>query len=198
MSYSSKNLLVKIAPVSFIILLFSNYKTYSVQPKTDSTQTKYFAEIKTFSDPFVLTMRKSYMKMYSLSEKDFVSKTDSARSLLLNVLNKYTPALKPDFIKEQQIQIAYYFDKLLADYPANFAGYTGHTLPDASLIAARLQKHLPDLNNPALLNEVMFRNYVHSFLTYEMAAELCQTHLPQPRPAVAAGCTGHHQPIDHQ
>jgi acetyl esterase/lipase len=172
MPYSSKNLLFKFAPFFFITLFFLNRRAYAFQPKTDSAQTNYYKEIKTFSEPFVMTMRRGYVKMYSLPEKDFIRKTDSAQAILLSVVKKYSALLKPDFIKEQLIQINYYFDKLLADYPANFEGYTSQALLDAPLIAARLQKHLPDLNDPTLLNEVMFRNYVHSFFTYELMGEL--------------------------
>jgi acetyl esterase/lipase len=172
MDRPAKNPLLKSALAVLVALCFLNCRASAFQNKADSAQIKYFAEIKTFSGPFVNALRRSYVQTYTLPEKGFLRKIDSARALLTAVLTKYSATLKPDFVKEQQIQIGYYFDKLLADYPANFSGYTGRAIADAALIARRLRKHLPDLNNPALLNEVMFRNFVHSFFTWELSGEL--------------------------
>ena len=158
--------------IALACVLPVGFLTARAQTKPDSAQIKYFAEIKTFSDPFVRSLRRNYVQMYSLPETDFIGKVDSAHAQLVNVLNKYSAALKPAFVREQRIQVNYYFDKLLADYPANFTGYTGKPLPDPATIAARLRKHLPDLNDPALLNEMMFRNYVHAYFTWELTDEL--------------------------
>jgi acetyl esterase/lipase len=155
-----------------LLLFFLSPNKSSAQTKPDSAQIKYFAEIKKFSEPFVGNLRRNFVKSYSLPEADFIKKIDSAHVLLTLVLTKYSAALKPDFVKEQHIQVDYYFDKLLADYPANYTGYTGKPLPDAALIATRLRKHLPDLNDPTLLNEVMFRNYVHAYFSWELGDEL--------------------------
>ncbi|HZY38855.1 MAG TPA: alpha/beta hydrolase [Mucilaginibacter sp.] len=172
MPRSNTSFLIKFIAAALVILCFSNYSASAFQPKTDSTQTKYFSEIKKFSEPFVNDLRRRYVQTYSLPEADFIRKIDSAHSLLTAVLNKYSASLKAGFVKEQQLQVDYYFDKLLADYPSNYIGYTGKALPDAALITARLRRHLPDLNDPALLNEVMLRTYVHSFFTYELTDEL--------------------------
>jgi len=142
------------------------------QTKPDSAQIKYFAEVKTVSEPFVRDLRRNFVKTYSLPEAAFMRKSDSAHAALTSVLNKYSATLKPGVVKEQRIQFDYYFDKLLADYPANFMDYTGKPLEDDDLIARRLRKHRPDLNDPALLNEVMFRNFVHAYFTWELMAEL--------------------------
>jgi len=154
------------------VLTFAGVFKARAQTKPDSAQIKYFAEIKKFSEPFVGDLRRNFVKNYSLPETDFIRKIDSAHTLLTAVLNKYAALLKPDLVKEQHVQIDYYFDKLLADYPANFTSYTDKPLSDATLIATRLRKHLADLNDPSLLNEVMFRNYVHAYFTWELNDEM--------------------------
>src|ERR1700733_753532 len=162
MPHFNQKVIAIFVATSLFVFFFTQYKS-SAQTKPDSAQIKYFAEIKTFSDAFVNALRRNYVQTYSLRETDFIREIDSAHALLSVVLNKYSAGLKPDFVKEQHLQIDYYFDKLLADYPANYTSYTGKGLPDVALITARLRKHLPDLNDPALLNEVMFRNYVHAY-----------------------------------
>ena len=164
-SYSSK-----IIGVIFIITAVSRF-TVSAQAKTDSAEIKYYTEVKTFTQPFVRTISKEYVQTYSLPERVFVHKIDSVRALLIGVLTKYALVLKSAFIKEQQIQINYYFDKLLADYPADHTGNTDRPLVP-SVIPARLQKHVADLNDPSLLNEVMFRNYVHAYFAFELTGEV--------------------------
>jgi acetyl esterase/lipase len=169
---------IAIIAMTFIILATGHFiasaqtKPNTTLPKPDSAQTKYYAEIKTFSDPFVHALQRNYVQTYSLPEKEFVRKTDSARALLLGVLNKYSPKLEPALIKEQQLQINYYIDKLLADYPANYAGYTGHAMAEITIIPARLQKHLTDLNDAALVNNVMFRSYVHAYFAFALIGEV--------------------------
>ena len=171
MPHFNQKFIYRFAAIIVFVFVFAPHKS-SAQTKPDSAQIKYFAGIKKFSAPFVSNLRRNFVQTYSLPETDFIRRVDSAHALLTVVLNKYSAALKADFVKEQHIQIDYYFDKLLADYPANFTSYTAKPLPDAALIAARLRKHLADLNDPTLLNEVMFRNYVHAYFTWELTDEL--------------------------
>src|ERR1700744_6470610 len=156
----------------WVICLGFYGRASAIQPHTDTVQEKYYAEIKTAGEPLLDTLRKGYVRLYSLPEKVFLTKADSARSMFLKVLNSYSARLKPEFVHEQQVQINYYIDKLLMDYPVNYRTYTGQPFPYDSEIAHRLKIHLPDLNNPKMLNNVAFRNYAHSFFTFQLSYEL--------------------------
>lgn len=155
----------------FVAVLVSGF-TANAQNKPDSSESVYYKEVKTFSEPFVRTLNRNEAATFSLPEADFIKQVDSVRGLLLGVLGRRRASLKTPFVKEQLIQINYYFDKLLMDYPVNYENYTGQPVPDAQALIARAQAHAGDLNNPALLNELMFRNYVHAFVTFAVQAEL--------------------------
>lgn len=154
------------------LLLAITFHVADAQTKSDSSQSLYFKEIKTYSEPFVRQMRRNEVAFFSLPEKVFVVKVDSVRDVLLGVLNKYTSRLTPAFVKEQQLEVDYYLDKLLMDYPINYENYTGKPLDDPQALIARAQHHAADLNDAALLNQVMFRNYVHAFVTFAVRSEL--------------------------
>jgi acetyl esterase/lipase len=132
----------------------------------DTTQTKYFAELKATGNAFIRPFRQNYVLIYSLPEKDFLARMDSSRAMFFVVIARYQNRLNSDFVKEQQSGINYYFDQMLADYPETHYTYTGNAIPYESEISRRLKHNLADFNNPD------FRDYGHSFFSFELNYEL--------------------------
>ncbi|MGC4231816.1 MAG: alpha/beta hydrolase [Niabella sp.] len=132
----------------------------------------YLEELKSIGNTFAGNFYPNYTKFYALPEKQFVVKIDSVRRKFNAVLNKFKPALTPDFVKEQGLEIKYYFDKLLIDYPLNHDIYAGKTSKKKSSIPEKLKGNLTDLNKPELLGNSDFVNYVKSFFSYKTNIEL--------------------------
>jgi len=154
----------------FLLLLLLLHRSVNAQP-IDSIKTAYFAELKIAGKAFSNYFYPNYNEIYALPEEQFIAKIDSARKNFFALLYKHQATLPAPFVEQQQIEIKYYFDKLLIDYPDNHAIYTGNTT-SSSNIPALLQSNIDDFNDPALLSNSDFTNYVRSYLSYELNKEL--------------------------
>ncbi|MVM30002.1 hypothetical protein GO755_08160 [Spirosoma sp. HMF4905] len=147
--------------------------TAKASMRADSTiQKQYLTQLQTIGRSFSRPFRQQYVQNYSLPESKFLAKIDSARALLDGVLNQYRSQLDAAFVQQQEAEIHYYFDRLLADYPTNYAIYTGHTYPSHPLITKRLEKNLPDFNRIDLLANSDFTDYVRAFFSFQIDHEL--------------------------
>lgn len=88
-----------------------------------STKEKYLAAQKVNSNSFSSYFYPNYSDRYSLSEKEFVVMVDSVRAVFEKVLENYASALDPTFVLAQRMEIKYFFDRLLLDYPNNHDTY---------------------------------------------------------------------------
>jgi acetyl esterase/lipase len=142
-------------------------------PTIDTTlQKQYLAELQSAGRPFIRPFRAHYVENYALPPAAFIAKIDSGRALLENVLNRYRSRLDAPFIKEQELELNYYFDKFLIDYPDQNAVYAGTAFTAQPLIMARLKHNLPDFNNPELPKSSDFTDYARAFFSYQVNREL--------------------------
>jgi acetyl esterase/lipase len=139
---------------------------------TDSTETAYLAELKIVGKAFLGEFRPRYITIYSEQEQAFLRLIDSSRYAFFEVLNKYRNKLETGFIKEQELEINYYFDKFIAEYPYNYEIYSGKALPGSSKIIKRLDKNLDDFNKPDYLQKSDFTDYARSFFSLLVNREL--------------------------
>lgn len=138
----------------------------------DYNRQNYLTELKSIGKTFTNDFYPNYAKLYVLPEKQFVDRIDATRREFNTVLNKFKPALAPDFVKEQYLEIKYYFDKLLMDYPLNHDIYIGKTSKKRSAIPERLKGNLADFNKQELLGNSDFLNFVKSFFSYKINTEI--------------------------
>src|ERR1700722_2954521 len=138
----------------------------------DSIQARYSAELGVTGKTFVAYFRPHYMAIYTLPEKAFLTKIDSARDAFFHVLKSYMHRLNFDFAQEQVLEINYYFDKMLAEYPYTHEVFTGQVAPASSKLVDRLNKNLPDLNKPDYLEKSDFIGYARAYFSYLIYEEL--------------------------
>jgi len=135
-------------------------------------QKQYLDELKTVGRTFSRPFRQYYTQNYALPEQAFIAKIDSGRTLLTDLLNRYRKGLDTAFVKQQEMEIKYYFDKLLIDYPDNNAIYNGAAFKEHPQITAQLKNNLSDFNRPGLLNSSDFTDYARAFFSYCVNREL--------------------------
>ena len=155
-----------------LLLFFHQIHAQQINNKPDSNQQNYLAELKITGKKFTNDLYPNYARIYSLSEKLFVAKIDSARKEFIAVLDRYKSKFDSGYILEQQTEIKYYFDKLLIEYPLTHDIYKGKTSTVHSTIPQRLKSNLDDFNKSELLTNSDFTNYVKAFLAYQISLEL--------------------------
>ncbi len=141
----------------------------------DSTRLIYLNELKRIGKEFAGDFYPNYSQFYLLPENNFITKIDSVRNIFNNLLASYKSKFDISYFLEQQAEIKYYFDKLLLDYPLNHDNYIGQTSASISTIPQKLTDNLPDFNEPGLLTNSDFTNYVKSFFAYQIHYELKKT-----------------------
>jgi acetyl esterase/lipase len=162
---------MKLAIVLLTLVFASQLNAQNNNPP-DSNQQKYLAELKIAGKQFTQNFYPNYAAIHSLPEKPFVSKIDSVRDQFISILNKYKKNLSESYARNQATEIKYYFDKLLVDYLLNHDTYVGKTSSTPSGIPARLKTNLVDFNNPELLANSDFTDYVKAFLYLQTTYEL--------------------------
>jgi len=140
--------------------------------KDDSVRQNYLAEQKKLGRSFADDFYPKFSAYYSLSEKDFLAKIESTRSTFDALLKKYSSGFDPTFIESQNIEIKYYFDKLILDYPSNHQTYTGKKVSLSSKTDKNLKRNSADFNKPELLTNTDFTEYVRAFLSYQVDLEV--------------------------
>jgi acetyl esterase/lipase len=167
------NSLIKpLALVALLLAISFAGKAQLTQQEEDSIQQRYSAELRVTGKTFVAYFRPHYKQIYSLPERGFLSKIDSARDAFFRVLKGYMHRLDFDFAQEQNLEINYYFDKMLAEYPYNHEVFTGEVAPAKSKLTERLSKNLPDFNKPDYLQKSDFTDYARAYFSYLIYEEL--------------------------
>lgn len=158
--------------IILVFVLFINQIQAQQTNKQDSIRRNYLAELKIIGKSFTDDLYPNYTKTYSLPEKLFITKIDSVRKKFNTVLYGYKSNLDSKYFQEQQIEIKYYFDKLLIEYPLNHEIYVGKTSQTLSTIPQKLGSNLADFNKVELLANSDFTNYLRAFLSYQINHEL--------------------------
>ena len=141
----------------------------------DSLHKAYNAGMKIASNVFSATYYPNLTAIYSLELNQFINKIDSLKQLFLDVANNYKNAfqnIEPNFIPNEQRDIEYFFDRMILDYPYFHENYTGRKTQLSKPIQKKLDQHLKDFNNPALISSRDFQGYVESFLRHQSTVEL--------------------------
>lgn len=162
-----------IKPLIFVLLLFSyQLQAQESQKPVSPEQQSYLAELKVLGAKFTSEFYPNYSRIYAMPEKAFTDKIDSARRDFDAALNKYQSKLDPGYVEDQRIEIKYYFDKILIEYPRTNEIYSGKPINLSSKIIERLRGNLTDFNKPELLGNSDFTNYFKAFLSLQTYLEL--------------------------
>jgi len=161
-----------LALVAILLAISFAGKAQLSQQEEDSIQQRYSAELRVTGKTFVAYFRPHYKQIYSMPERAFLSKIDSARDAFFRVLKGYMHRLDFDFAQEQNLEINYYFDKMLAEYPYTHEVFTGEVAPAKSKLIDRLDKNLPDFNKPDYLEKSDFTDYARAYFSYLIYVEL--------------------------
>ena len=153
--------------ILFLFFACHIYAQTNDNGQIDSFKQQYLSELKTLGKKFSNDFYPNYHTFYTLSEKIFLYKMDSARRDFNTVLNKYKKKLDDKYFQEQEAEIKYYFDKLLIEYPINYEIAQVSYSAAKSRIPEMLKKNLADFNKPELLTNTDFINYVRAFFSLQ-------------------------------
>jgi acetyl esterase/lipase len=160
----------------FILILLTSFDGYAKNSDmADSLKQQYLSELSATGKIFSAWFYPSRDKLYSLPEKIFVGKIDSARNAFAAVLNKYSKIDReadPVYIHGQQKEIHYFFDRIIFDYPYFHEMATGKVTKRSPAVQKRMDKNLADFNDASLLSNIDFRNYIDAFLHEKTNIEL--------------------------
>lgn len=154
--------------ITFVLFFF----VIQLHAQSDSSEKEaYLSELKVLGRKFTSNFYPNYAEIYRLPEKDFVARIDSARMGFDAALDKYTTKLEPEYVTEQRIEIKYYFDKILIDYPLTHEIYKNNYPPTLSNIPERLKSNLADFNKPEMLSNTDFTAYFKAFISLQTNME---------------------------
>ncbi|WKN42366.1 alpha/beta hydrolase [Tunicatimonas pelagia] len=141
--------------------------------ETNATAEEQYVEgLKAFSPSVSDFIYSDFSAFNSVSPEQFVSTLDSLEDKFEKHLAGYSDRLSPEVVKDEQVSIAYYFDRLLLEYPAHHYTYTGKQIHLSKDIQNRLARHHTDFNDTSLLSNEDYRSYVQAFLEQQKRAEL--------------------------
>lgn len=138
----------------------------------NETTQKYFAEVKVIANSVARYIYNDFPAFNSKSPTEFINKLDSLEQVFINHLNKYSEYLTQETIKDEEVGIKYFFDRLLLEYPMQHEIYTGEKIQLSNEKYQELSNNLQDFNMPSLLGNSDFKAYVKSYLTREVEEAL--------------------------
>jgi acetyl esterase/lipase len=150
------------------------FVSFLANSQDEATKEKYKAELKNASNAFSSYFYPNYVTIYAQTEKAAVAKIDSIRNAFHAILNKYKAELQPEFVADQKLEINYFFDKLLLDYPNSHDTYAPGEKETrlSKALSARLEKNVSDFNKPELLTNADFTAYVKAYFHHAVRQEL--------------------------
>lgn len=159
-----------------LLFLLCSLNSFGQQlQNTDSTRKIYFSKLKLISNEFSKYYFPNRSKIYSLSEKNFLKTIDSLKAPFDKELTAYQTIYKTadtKFITAERRDIEYFFDRIILDYPYFHHNYTGKKIKLSTTVQKKLDKHLPDFNNPALLTSSDVKGYIEGFLRHQSSVEV--------------------------
>lgn len=160
-----------------VVILFLNslYCTSQQIPLQDSLRKVYFSKLKVLSNQFSNAYYPNRPQIYSLDEKAFLNKVQSLKAPIETEANTYKNQygnIDAKFIADELRDIEYFFDRMIQDYPYFHENHTGKKVKLSKSVQLKLNKHLSDFNNPALLSSTDFKSYVEGFMRHQSSEEL--------------------------
>ncbi|TAG57944.1 MAG: alpha/beta hydrolase [Cytophagales bacterium] len=157
----------------FFLLVFTCFGQY--KQNTDSLRKAYDADMGILSGAFAKVYYPNRPEIYSLSEPLFLKKIDSLQQPFMKTTNKYAvnfQKLDKNFIPKERREIEYFFDRIIQDYPYFHENHTGNKVRLSNSVQKKLDKHLPDFNNPTLLSIRDVKGYIEGFLRHKSSDEV--------------------------
>ncbi len=142
---------------------------------TDSLRAAYNADMKIISNSFEKYYYPNRPNIYSLNESLFLKKVDSLKQPFMKMINRYAvnfQKLDKHFISNERREIEYFFDRIIQDYPYFHENHTGNKVKLSNSVQKKLDKHLPDFNNPTLLSIRDVKDYIEGFLRHKSSDEV--------------------------
>ena len=159
--------------VATMLILYTGVTSGQID-KNISAKDAYLAEQRVLGNSFSNFFYPNFSKIHLLTEKAFVQKIDSVRNLFELLLQKFANQLDAEFVNNQELEINYYFDKILLDYPNNHDTYyqSDKKTSLSRTILKRLKANLKDFNRPELLSNADFKEYVRAYIYHLTSKEL--------------------------
>lgn len=144
-------------------------------PNADSLRKAYNADMEMLSAAFSKAYYPNRPEIYSLNEALFLKKVDSLQQPFMKMADKYAvhfQKLDKSFIPNERREIEYFFDRIIQDYPYFHENHTGNKVKLSYAVQKKLDKHLPDFNNPTLLSIRDVKGYIEGFLRHKSSDEV--------------------------
>lgn len=159
-----------------ILLLLLSLKSFSQQVQNvDSLRKGYFSKLKIISSQFEKDYYPNRPQIYSLDEKKFLNRIQSLKAPFTTEAVRYKKlygSLDGNFINRELSDIEYFFDAMIQDYPYFHENHTGKQVKLSNATQEKLNRHLQDFNNPAMLSSRDFKRYVEGFLRHQSSIEV--------------------------
>jgi len=159
-------------PFLFCFLLNTQLCLGQIQESPESVVKEYFAIQSEISQSVSHHIYSDFTAFNSLEEVQFTFEIDSLRDIYFDHLNRYTDQLGQNIVDDEIVGIDYFFDRLLLEYPLHHETYTGKSVLLSDVNQERLNKNFRDFNNPELLSNNDFLEYIKSFLSQESRKEI--------------------------
>jgi hypothetical protein len=147
----------RILPALFLLVPYA-----SVSQKT-AEEGLYLKELKEAGASFSQFFFPKYHEIYDLEENHFHPIIDSCQAVFDAVLLRHASALRPEFIENQSLEIYYYFEKLRVEYPLQQPIHLSDKPKPIYLLPDKILAHM---NQPGMLNNADFTNYIKTYLSY--------------------------------
>ncbi len=159
--------------VLLLLILVNSVLTAQQNTMSDSLFKQFQIEQDQMEQSFTNNFYSNYSQIYSLNEKEFVSKIDSLRKPFteqIKLLEQKSSGFDKAKILLESKDIQFTFDKILLDYPYFHEKYTCKPFK-SKLIAGLIKNNIHDFNNPKLLQLESFKSYLKAFLYYQSLIE---------------------------
>ena len=162
--------------VLVFVLLAGSLNSFGQQLQNpDSARKVYFSRLAVLSNEFSNYYYPNRPNIYALSEKHFLKIIDSLKAPFERELTKYRVLYQTTdakFITAEGRDIEYFFDRIIQDYPYFHESHTGKKVTLSKNVQKKLDKHLADFNNPALLTSRDVKGYIEGFLRHKSSVEV--------------------------
>lgn len=150
-------------PLFYRMLLMSILLTHFITPAmAQQADSAYFTNLKKVNLAFNSYFNPHINDIFALPEQKFVAHIDSLRQTFSDVLQQHASHLSPLFVKKQQTDILFIFNKFILDYTPVHERITGQKVPLSKSTSDRLYK--TDINDPAYLSSDAYTNFVNSLI----------------------------------
>ena len=153
--------------ITLIALSISTIAIGQTAVPAGAAKNQYLQEQRTFSKKIFAGIYEDFAAFNGQPEAAFTAQVDSLRKIYTDHLGRYAAQLDSTTIREEEIGIRYFFDKLLLEYPLHHKSYTGNSTQLSPANQARLDRHRKDFNDPAMLEHKDFKDYIEAKLYFD-------------------------------